>query len=83
MSDITAAIEKEIKAIPKDGIRLKKFRKPILDEFSAQLPEQEVKEKFAACLEKFCSDGVVSLDGGILTRMRIGKCIMHKSVSTH
>ena len=73
MSDITAAIEKEINAIPSDGIRLKKFRKPILDVFTAQLPEQEVKEQFATCLEKFCADGVVSLDGGILTRMRIGR----------
>jgi hypothetical protein len=74
MSDINAAIQKEVNNIPREGIRLKKFRKPILDNFtSSSVTEQEVKEKFAECLDTLCSDGVLSLDGGILTRMRIGK----------
>ena len=67
------AIIREINQIPKEGIRLKKFRKPILSDFTGEnMTESMVKEKFAECLEKFCADGIVSLDGGILTKMKAG-----------
>ena len=71
-SGMKIAIEVEINKIPDEGLRLKKFRKAILEQFGDR-PVQEVKDEFAALLDKFCENGIVSLDGGILTRLKAGK----------
>jgi hypothetical protein len=67
-SDVKIAIEKEINLIPADGLRLKKFRKAVLDQFPDK-DVQEVKDEFATLLDSFCAEGVIALDGGMLTRL--------------
>jgi hypothetical protein len=67
-SDIKIAIEKEINLLPVDGLRLKKFRKAVLDQFPDRDAE-ETKAEFATVLDSFCADAVISLNGGMLTRL--------------
>ena len=65
---VKIAIELEINKLPNEGLRLKKFRKAVMDQFPERAAE-DLKTEFADMLDKFCSDGAVSLDGGILTRL--------------
>ena len=68
VSAVKVAIEKQINILPAEGLRLKKFRKAVLDQFPDS-SVQEVKEEFATLLDAFCAEGAISLDGGMLYRL--------------
>lgn len=68
VSPVKVAIEKEINVLPAEGLRLKKFRKAVLDQFPDS-PVEELKEEFATLLDAFCAEGAISLDGGMLHRL--------------
>jgi hypothetical protein len=67
-SELKVAIEKQINLLPDEGLRLKKFRKAVLDQFPDKDVE-EVKAEFATLLDSFCADNVISLNGGMLLRL--------------
>jgi len=68
ISDVKIAIQKEINTLPAEGIRLKKFRKAVLDQFP-DADVEAIKEEFASLLDQFCVDKVLSLDSGMLYRL--------------
>jgi hypothetical protein len=69
LTPFETAIQSLLNELPTEGIRLKKFRQTILDQFATTADLSTLKEQFATGFEKFCQDGSAKEENGIVTRI--------------
>lgn len=67
------AIQNLLNELSSEGIRLKKFRQQILDQFASSSSSSDdlkiIKEQFAENFEKLCQSGYAKEENGIVTRV--------------
>lgn len=68
--EFESAVIHALSAIPSKGLRLKKFRQGILDNFDNGSNIEEIKKKFSDIFDKLCDDGSASLADGMVTCLK-------------
>jgi hypothetical protein len=69
MTPFETAILCLLNELPTEGIRLKKFRQTILDQFATTADLSSLKEQFASGFEKLCQAGHAQEENGMVTRI--------------
>lgn len=71
MSTLEQEFNNQIRDISNEGIRLKKFRQSVIQNFLGERLESDLKKEFASILENFTADGRVILDGGMVMKGKV------------
>ena len=70
---------KQVYEMPEEGVRLKKFRQGVMQNFLRERVESELKKEFATILETLTNDETVTVDGGFIKK---GRALMESSAAS-